>query len=183
MVKLFFLNSGMFKRIIFFITIDGGLLASSLYIAFFLNSGGEIRPEYIRRFPEYIMVFLVMQYLVFSVYRLYAGTWLDTGRYDLPDIIKANAFSLVLLYGITLTFWQQGLFMEFPYTVLPVNFFISTLFISIFRASGMYFKRFQNEEITEQFGPHYQVSLRDFDQENLGPAASEAAEISYTSPE
>ena len=132
------------KRTIFFVTIDGLLLTLSLYLAFYLRFDGNIKPEYVNNFAAYLVVFLTVKYSVFALFRLYRISWLYVGFYELLDILKANTTSLFLLIGIIFVLYHQGLFKDFPRSILLIDFIVSLLLIAMFRMSKRLYLQTRN---------------------------------------
>jgi len=123
------------RRTIFYISIDCILLTLSLYLAFFLRFDGIIDPVYFIRFGSYLLVFLAVKLSIYALFRLYKMNWTLVGFHELIDIAKASTVSFIMLIGIISLQGHINLFSGFPRSVVMIDFGISLVFITMFRAS------------------------------------------------
>jgi len=134
-LKTFLFKKSKFRRTASFILGDGLLLSFSLYLAFHLRFDGNIEPQYISNFLNYLLVFLSVKYIIFAMFRLYHMSWSYVGFYELFNILKANTVSLFSLLGIIFMLWSHSLFKGFPRSVLFIDYGISFILIIMFRTS------------------------------------------------
>ena len=145
MIKAFFQSRTKLKRTIFFVLVDGLLLSFSLYLSFYLRFDGNIKPEYIDKFWRYLIVFLSVKYITFTVFRLYRISWSYVGFYELLNMLMANTVNLFLLSGIVYMFWFYELFRGFPRSIPVLDFVISLVLIVMFRTSKRVYLQLWNE--------------------------------------
>ena len=145
MIKAFFQSRTKLKRTIFFVLVDGLLLSFSLYLSFYLRFDGNIKPEYIDKFWRYLIVFLSVKYITFTVFRLYRISWSYVGFYELLNMLMANTVNLFLLSGIVYMFWFHNLFSGFPRSIPVLDFVISLVLIVMFRTSKRVYLQLWNE--------------------------------------
>ncbi|MEW6408954.1 MAG: nucleoside-diphosphate sugar epimerase/dehydratase [Nitrospirota bacterium] len=138
-IKAFLLRKSKLRRTVFFILGDGLLLSIALYLAFYLRFDGNIEPQYINKFLNYLLVFLSVKYIIFAMFRLYHMSWSYVGFYELFDILKANTVSLFFLLGIIFMLWSHSLFKGFPRSIPLIDYGIALMFIAMFRSSKRFY--------------------------------------------
>lgn len=145
MIKSFLFRKTKSRRIVFFVIVDGLLFVFSLYLSFYLRFDGNIKPEYIDKFWRYLIVFLSVKYITFTVFRLYRISWSYVGFYELLNMLMANTVNLFLLSGIVYMFWFYDLFMGFPRSIPVLDFVISLVLIVMFRTSKRVYLQLWNK--------------------------------------
>jgi len=144
MIRSFLLARTKLRRTVFYMAVDGLLLALSLYLSFYLRFDGNIKPVHLDRFAGYLLVFLSVKYAVFTFFRLYRMTWSYVGFYELLDVLKANITGLCVMMAVIFIVLPHGLFKDFPHSIPLIDFIVSLFFIAMFRVSRRFYQQAAN---------------------------------------
>jgi FlaA1/EpsC-like NDP-sugar epimerase len=144
LIKSFLLRKTKLRRTAFFVLVDGLLLTLSLYLSFYLRFDGNIKPYYLDNFFSYLLIFLLVKYVFFTIFRLYCMSWSYVDIHELLSIVKANIISFFMLVGIIFMLWSSALFNGFPRSIPLIDFCISLLFIAMFRMSKRFYLQTRN---------------------------------------
>ncbi len=127
------------KRTLFFMLSDLLLSLFTLWFAYELRFNFHIEPRFLVSFWTVYAVLVSLKVLVLYLFRNYAVVWRFFSFYDAKNIMKAHVLAyglFVLLYLLT-----PETFSPFPRSVIIIDFFLSLIFIGLFRVS----KRILNE--------------------------------------
>jgi len=138
--KKLFGNVSPLKRTFFFVIADGFIILISLYISYALKFG--LRAE-IHSFPygylvNAIPLFLIVKYFVYFRLRLYQFTWQYVGLNDLYNLLKANLYSMAVLFIVYLVGYA-AVPTWLPKSVILSEFFISFILVGSLRISKRLF--------------------------------------------
>ena len=138
-----------FNRFLFFVFWDVLLLSLSVYVAFMLRFGGGIPVSYTPMLLPAVLLFIPVQLVVFSVFRVYRSSWSYFGMYEMWNIVKAMTFSFFVLAGLLLLLRDVTLLSRLPRSILFIDFFSALFFTSGLRIS----KRFYLHILKGHSGP------------------------------
>ena len=132
------IQASYYKRVLFFIIFDFMAISLSLYISFLLRFSIIISERYLNIFLDTFIIFTLFRIFIFSCFGLYNFQWRYFGLQDQIKLFYASVLSTFGFYFITLIF-NDSIFIEFPRSILPLEFFISILFLLSFRMSKQVF--------------------------------------------
>jgi len=122
-----------FKRVIFFIFFDILISLFTLYLSYLLRFNFNIPPQFLQ---SYWMIFFTLTFvkiLVFFAFKLYFLVWRFFSLEDSKKIVKAHIIAYAIFTVIYLIF--EKYFLPFPRSVIIIDFFLSLVFIGVFRVS------------------------------------------------
>ena len=134
----------MYKRQIVELLVDSILVMYSLYLAAWLQYGGEIPHDFIASYPLLVMVLLPYSLIVFLVFRFYSHIW----RY----LTVSDSFRFVIAVGILAL--SMFLFMplldifDLQFTTVIIFSIVLFLLLSVFRLSERLLFTLQKTVIT-----------------------------------
>ncbi len=133
-----FLRSGNTKRRFIFVFLDLIAFSASLISALFIRF--EFEPAFFASFPllSFLVLFLIVKYSVFALYRLYDLSWRYVSLQDLASIAKATVLSSAVIFIILYGFDLNG-FTSFPRTVLLLDLMITFILTCGLRISKRMF--------------------------------------------
>ena len=137
-MKAFFRPTAL-KRTVFFMVSDLLLSLSTLLFAYALRFNFLIEERFFETFWIVFIVLSVLKVLFLYFFRAYSVIWRFFSFSDAENIIKAHLLaysSFVLLYILF-----PDIFNPFPRSVIMIDFFLSLIFIGMFRSA----KRVLNE--------------------------------------
>jgi FlaA1/EpsC-like NDP-sugar epimerase len=134
------LGKGMFRmtpferRGLFFLA-DSLLISFSLYVSFWLRFDGAIPADFVRKFPFYFGLALIVKISLLAVFGMYSISWRFFGLRDLRKLIGAISIASIGLGAIYLVFHYRGPFSGFPRSVMLADYVITLGFLGALRIS------------------------------------------------
>jgi FlaA1/EpsC-like NDP-sugar epimerase len=123
------------KRLAFFFLADLLLIALSLYMSFWLRFDGAIPSEFIRKFPDYFGLALIIKVTFLAVFGMYKISWRFFGLSDLQKLFAAVSLASLALAAVFLGFRSRGPFSGFPRAVMLADYVMTLGVLSVLRIS------------------------------------------------
>ena len=112
------------KKVIFFVLMDIAILTVAMFGAFLLRFDGAIPLDYDNRLWSFIAISLVIYILIFSWQGLYSLSWSYISVAELIRIFRAVTFGALLFGTILFLIRGQGMFFNFPRSIILINYFL-----------------------------------------------------------
>ncbi len=125
------------KRIVFFVIFDIIISAFTLYFAYNLRFNFYIPQEFLKYFPVVFLLLTSLKIIFSYIYKLYYVTWRLFSLQDVKKIVYSHIVAYSLFGGLYMLFLFPGLPM--PRSAILIDFFISVIFIGVFRISKRYY--------------------------------------------
>ncbi len=129
------------RRAVFFIISDALLLSLSVYLSYLLRFGGEIPAHYASRVLPIAAIFVTVKVMAFLLSHVYQMSWSYFGMYEMWGIVRALAFSSLMLIGVSFVFRGASLFEAMPRSLFFIDFFCSLFFVSGLRISKRFYQQ------------------------------------------
>ena len=126
-----------YHRIIFFVIFDSLIGVFTLYLAYLLRFNFTIPNEFLDKFWIVATAILSLRVLFFYIFKIYYRSWRFFGLKDLKDLIKATTLAYILFFVIF--YIAPNIFNPMPRSAVIIDFFLSLMFISLFRISKRVF--------------------------------------------
>ena len=124
-----------FKRRALFVLADSLLISFSLYASFWLRFDGAIPADFVRKFPFYLGLALILKISFLAVFGMYSVSWRFFGLRDLQKFIGAVSVASISLGAIYMAFHYRGPFSGFPRAVMLADYVITLGFLGGLRIS------------------------------------------------
>lgn len=129
------------KRVAFFLILDGVLICLSMWTAFLLRFEGSIPGIYFENIWIFILTSLFIKIFFLYLHGLYRISWSYISTEELFSLLKALLCSFLAMASIVLLLRSLPPFSEFPRSIVIIDLFVTLLFIGSFRvAKRMYFQ-------------------------------------------
>jgi UDP-N-acetyl-D-glucosamine 4,6-dehydratase len=122
-----------FKRALFFLVGDIVISFITLFLAYLLRFNFSISKEYLSNFWQIAFVFIFFKVLFYYLFKLYFVSWRFFSLKELKSLIIATTLAY-FFGGLTLLIFRKY-FIPFPRSVILIDYFVSLLFIGLFRIS------------------------------------------------
>jgi FlaA1/EpsC-like NDP-sugar epimerase len=124
------------KRTIFFVIADGVIFLVSIYLSYAFKFGLYLDNPYLvpNIITKTIILFFIIKYSIFFKVRLYQFTWQYVGLNDLYNLLKANTFSLFILFMLYFI-GRNNILYGLPKSVIVSDYFISFILAGFLRIS------------------------------------------------
>ena len=126
-----------FKRIMMYIFVDFVFTLFSVYISFLLRFDFSIPAQYNLDILKAWLILFGIRVVVFSYFSLYKVSWRYFGFRDNIRLIYLLILSTMIFISLLYLF-RNSLFLGFPRSVIPIEFFIALFLFSFFRISKRY---------------------------------------------
>lgn len=127
-----------FQRRFIFFFFDLISFSFSLFLSFLIRFEFDFAKAFPRDFYFFLILFLSVKFIIFSLNHLYNISWRYVSLQDLSSLAKSSIFSnsilFVILYGFNIE-----MFTGFPRTVLFIDFLLTFFLTSAFRISKRFF--------------------------------------------
>lgn len=127
-----------FQRKFIFFFFDLISFSFSLFLSFLIRFEFDFSNAFPKDFYFYLLLFLIVKYVIFSLNHLYNISWRYVSLQDLSSLAKSsiisNSILFIILYGFDI-----ALFAGFPRTVLFIDFLLTFFMTSAFRISKRFF--------------------------------------------
>jgi FlaA1/EpsC-like NDP-sugar epimerase len=110
------------KRRGFFFLADLLLIAFSIYGSFWLRFDGAIPADFVRKFPFYFGLALIVKISFLAIFGMYSVSWRFFGLSDLVKLIAAVSTASLVLAAIFLGFRIRGPLAGFPRAVMLADY-------------------------------------------------------------
>ena len=135
------------KRALFFIFGDVVLSLFTLFSAYLLRFNFSIPSGYIEKFFAVAAMLIGYKIVFYALFKLYFVSWRFFSLKELKSLLFATLSAYIVGGSVLLLF--RDLFIPFPRSVIIIDFFLSILFIGLFRIS----KRLLYEKISTDNPP------------------------------
>jgi UDP-N-acetyl-D-glucosamine 4,6-dehydratase len=122
-----------FKRALFFLIGDIVISFITLFFAYLLRFNFSIPKEYLINFWQIAFVLIFFKILFYYIFKLYFVSWRFFSLKELKSLIIATTLAY-FFGGLTLLIFRKY-FIPFPRSVILIDYFLSLLFIGLFRIS------------------------------------------------
>ncbi len=121
------------KRAIFFILFDITLSLGTLFFAYKLRFNFHLDPRYMENFVTIFIVLVVFKISAMAFFKMYHISWRFVSLSELKRLFYAH----LLAYSIFIIIFHlfPEAFIPFPRSILMIDFFLSMLFLGLFRLS------------------------------------------------
>ena len=119
------------KRTIFFVLVDVVISLGTLFIAYNLRFNFQIEPQYLDNFFMVFIVLISLKITAIAYFKIYSISWRFVSLIEAKKLIYAHMMAYSLFVSIYYLIPQ--IFTPFPRSVLIMDFFLSIIFIGIFR--------------------------------------------------
>ena len=137
------------KRKLFFLCGDLFIFTLSLYLAYNLRFDFTFPQPYRNQFPKFLIIFMVIKFSTFSLFKLYDITWRFVSLNEIWNIFKATFLAFIICATLLYFGRHQQFFIPFPRSVLLMYFFLTLIFSVLIRGS----KRIYLEKILQRAKP------------------------------
>lgn len=141
-------------RLLFFLTSDVVLIASSVILAFLVRFEGGLPGRYYSNITGIIALALLITVPIFFFFKLYSFTWIYVSATELIALFKAIVLSFLVLTAVFFILREQAVFTGFPRSTLFITYFFMFLFCGGLRfLKRIYletFQKFQGQEKKER---------------------------------
>ncbi|MCX5843967.1 MAG: polysaccharide biosynthesis protein, partial [Deltaproteobacteria bacterium] len=124
-----------FKRRVFFFLGDSLIIAFSMYGSFWLRFDGAIPADFVRKFPFYFGLALIVKISFLAIFGMYSVSWRFFGLSDLVKLIAAVSTASLVLAAIFLGFRTRGPLAGFPRAVMLADYVITLGALGVLRIS------------------------------------------------
>ncbi len=122
------------RRGLFFLA-DSLLISFSLYASFWLRFDGAIPADFVRKFPFYFWLALILKISFLAIFGMYSVSWRFFGLRDLRKLIGAVSIASIGLGAVYLIFHYRGPFSGFPRSVMLADYVITLGVLGALRIS------------------------------------------------
>ena len=124
-----------FKRRGLFFLADLLLISFSLYASFWLRFDGAIPADFVRKFPFYFGLALIVKISFLAIFGMYSISWRFFGLRDLRKFIGAVSVASIGLGAVYIGFRYRGPFSGFPRAVMLADYVITLGVLGALRIS------------------------------------------------
>lgn len=124
-----------FKRRELFFLADLLLISFSLYASFWLRFDGAIPADFVRKFPFYFGLALIVKISFLAIFGMYSVSWRFFGLRDLRKFIGAVSVASISLGAVYIGFRYRGPFSGFPRAVMLADYIITLGVLGALRIS------------------------------------------------
>ncbi len=126
-----------YHRVLFFIIVDSLIGIFTLYLSYLLRFNFTIPNEFLDKFWIVASGILSLRVIFFYLFKIYFRSWRFFGLKDLKDLIKATTLAYIAFFA--LFYINKDIFNPMPRSAIIIDFFLSLMFISLFRISKRVF--------------------------------------------
>jgi len=130
------------KRRGFFLLSDIIIIAFSLYRSFWLRFDGQIPEQYIKHYPFYLMIAIIIRLLLLYIFGMYNFSWRFFSVLDLARLAIAVTLSTAILAAIFLMFRQNAYIGGMPRSVLLIDFVLTFSLMMALRVSKRVYREY-----------------------------------------
>jgi len=127
------------RRAVFFVAGDVVLLGLSVWLSFLLRFGGNAPDVYAIKVLPLAALIVLLKLPVFGLSGVYRISWSYFGMFEMWKIVKALAFSFLILAGASFILRDLPLFLGMPRSILFIDFFCSLFLVSGLRISKRFY--------------------------------------------
>ena len=133
-----------FKRTLMYILVDIFFTFLASYIAFLLRFDFSIPQEYYFDIVKAFIFLSCIRVTIFYYFDLYKVSWRHFGFRDNARFVYL-LFLSTLIFLLFLHIFRATLFLGFPRSVVPIEFFVSLFLFSAFRGSRRFYLEIFNK--------------------------------------
>jgi FlaA1/EpsC-like NDP-sugar epimerase len=127
------------KRALFFLVFDTGIIIFSFYVSFLLRFGFVFPPDLKLHFTFWLGILIILDIIILAIQKLYTASWRFYGLHELFKLFGSAVFSLILLLVFNFFLRSQRLEHSIPYGVILMTTLLSFSLIMVLRFSKRIF--------------------------------------------